>query len=105
MRLRWLERFARPRWRWRFGRPASAAIFGALALASFLEPPFSGLDTLPSIGVESGIIGIALTTFLRNLVVRAPSELSEQACDDRWLDQTSSSAGWRALGAIGASMS
>ena len=97
-RLRWLERFARPRWRWLFGRAVSAAIFGAFTLAftlaAFLAPPFSGLDTLPSLGVVllalsvliedvvlaaagvvCGIVGIALTTILGNLVVRAAGEL------------------------------
>ena len=76
----------------------SAAIFGALTLAftlaAFIAPPFSGLDTLPSLGVVllalsvliedvvlaaagivSGIVGIALSTFLGNLVVRAAGEL------------------------------
>jgi hypothetical protein len=54
-RIRWLERFSRPRGRWLFDRRASGIVFGVLVLVltvtAFVAPPFTGLDTLPSIGV------------------------------------------------------
>src|SRR5882757_8625755 len=54
-RIRSLERFSRPRARWLFGHRLSGSVFGlavlGLALTAFLAPPFSGLDTLPSLGV------------------------------------------------------
>jgi hypothetical protein len=64
-RIRWLERFSRPRAPWLFGHPLSTAVFGVtvfvLALTAFLAPPFSGLDTLPSIGVVVLALGVLLT--------------------------------------------
>lgn len=61
-RIRWVERFARPRlgplldlrvFRRLFG----AVVFG-LSLAAFLAPPFSGLDTLPALGVVVLSVGV-----------------------------------------------
>jgi hypothetical protein len=53
--VRFLERFSRPRLRFLFDHRASNAVFGLLVLAgclgAFLAPPFTGLDTLPSLGV------------------------------------------------------
>jgi hypothetical protein len=64
-RIRGLERFSRPRGRWLFGHRLSGSVFGAvtlgLALTAFLAPPFSGLDTLPSIGVVVLALGYLLT--------------------------------------------
>jgi hypothetical protein len=64
-RIRSLERFSRPRARWLFGHRLSGSVFGALviglALTAFLAPPFSGLDTLPSIGVVVLALGYLLT--------------------------------------------
>jgi hypothetical protein len=64
-RIRWLERFSRPRGQWLFGHRLSGIVFGfavlALALTAFLAPPFSGLDTLPSIGVVVLALGVLLT--------------------------------------------
>jgi hypothetical protein len=64
-RIRWLERFSRPRASWLFGHRLSTAVFGVavfgLALTAFLAPPFSGLDTLPSIGVVVLALGVLLT--------------------------------------------
>lgn len=63
-RIRWLERFSRPRGRWLFCQPFSGIVFGvavfALTLTAFLAPPFSGLDTLPSIGVVMLALGVLL---------------------------------------------
>jgi len=71
-RIRALERFSRPRGRWLFGHRLSASVFGALVLAlaltAFLAPPFSGLDTLPSIGVVVLALGYLLTDVLLSAV-------------------------------------
>ncbi|MEA2141353.1 MAG: hypothetical protein QOC91_1452 [Solirubrobacteraceae bacterium] len=93
-RIRWLERFSRPRARWLFGHRLSGSVFGVavlgLALTAFLAPPFSGLDTLPSLGVVVlalgylladivlacvgaviGLLGVASVIFLGNIAVKA----------------------------------
>jgi hypothetical protein len=63
-RIRWLERFSRPRGQRLLSSRLGAAVFGvavfALALTAFLAPPFSGLDTLPSIGVVMLALGVLL---------------------------------------------
>jgi hypothetical protein len=50
-----LERHSRPRLAFLFGHRASGVVYGSLvfggAVAAFVAPPFSGLDTLPSLGV------------------------------------------------------
>lgn len=92
-RIRWLERFSRPRARILFGHRLSGVAFGfavlGLALTAFLAPPFSGLDTLPSLGVVVlalgylltdvllaavgafiGLLGVASVIFLGNVAVR-----------------------------------
>jgi hypothetical protein len=67
-RIRWLERFSRPRGRWLFGHRLSGSVFGlivlALALTAFLAPPFSGLDTLPSLGVVVLALGYLMADVL-----------------------------------------
>lgn len=64
-RIRALERFSRPRGRLLFGHRLSGSVFGlavlGLALTAFLAPPFSGLDTLPSIGVVVLALGYLMT--------------------------------------------
>lgn len=65
MRLvRRLERSSRPRLVFLFGHRASNAVFGMLVIAgtlgAFLAPPFSGLDTLPSLGVVILSLGVIL---------------------------------------------
>jgi hypothetical protein len=93
-RIRSLERFSRPRARWLFGHRLSGSVFGlvvlGLTLAAFLAPPFSGLDTLPSIGVVVlalgylladillagvgvviGLLGVASVIFLGSIAVKA----------------------------------
>lgn len=61
-RIRWFERFARPRLsavlRNRVAGVAFGAIVLALSVAAFLAPPFSGLDTLPALGVVVLSLGI-----------------------------------------------
>ncbi|HKR98239.1 MAG TPA: exopolysaccharide biosynthesis protein [Candidatus Dormibacteraeota bacterium] len=62
--IRWLERFSRPRASYLFGHRLSNLVFGVLVLAgsvaAFLAPPFTGLDTLPSLGVVLLSIGVLL---------------------------------------------
>lgn len=64
-RIRWLERFSRPRAAWLFGHLVSRMVFGAVVLlftlTAFFAPPFSGLDTLPSLGVVVLAVGVLLT--------------------------------------------
>ena len=63
-RIRWLERFSRPRGRRLLAGRLSGIVFGlvvfALTLTAFLAPPFSGLDTLPSIGVVLLGLGVLM---------------------------------------------
>jgi hypothetical protein len=66
--LRWvraLERVSRPRGRRLFGHRLSGSLFGlavlGLTLSAFLAPPFSGLDTLPSLGVVVLALGFLMT--------------------------------------------
>jgi hypothetical protein len=62
--IRWLERYSKPRMRFLFGHRASNVVFGLLVIAgtagAFFAPPFSGLDTLPSLGVVLLSIGVLL---------------------------------------------
>jgi hypothetical protein len=71
-RIRQLERISRPRGRWLFGHRLSGMVFGLVVLAltatAFLAPPFSGLDTLPSIGVVLLAVGVLLTDYVLALV-------------------------------------
>jgi hypothetical protein len=65
MRLtRRLERISRPRLRRLFGSRFSNRVFGLLVLggsaAAFFAPPFSGLDTLPALGVVILSLGVLL---------------------------------------------
>lgn len=65
--IRWIERFSRPRLRFLFDHRASNVIFGLLALAgslaAFLAPPFTGLDTLPALGVVLLSLGVLIEDF------------------------------------------
>jgi hypothetical protein len=62
--IRRLERFSRPRFRFVFNHRLTDAVFGILVIAgslgAFLAPPFSGLDTLPSLGVVLLSLGVLL---------------------------------------------
>jgi hypothetical protein len=90
--IRRIERFSRPRWRWVFRLPLIRRVFGLLVLgftiAAFFAPPFSGLDTLPALGVlvlsigflaedvilaaaglTIGVVGVSVAIFLGDLVI------------------------------------
>jgi hypothetical protein len=63
-RIRGLERFARPRWGTVLDLRTARRLFGVivlgLSLAAFIAPPFSGLDTLPALGVVVLSVGVLL---------------------------------------------
>jgi hypothetical protein len=65
--IRWLERYSRPRLRRLFDHRLSNAAFGLLILllsiGAFLAPPFSGLDTLPSLGAVLVSLAVLLEDF------------------------------------------
>jgi hypothetical protein len=67
-RIRWFERFSRPGASRLFEHGVTRSVFGALvvgfALSAFLAPPFSGLDTLPSLGVVVVGLGVLLRDLL-----------------------------------------
>jgi hypothetical protein len=66
--IRRLERFSRPRLGFVFGHRLSEVVFGLLVIggsvAAFLAPPFSGLDTLPALGVVLIALGVLLEDVL-----------------------------------------
>ena len=66
--IRRLERLSRPRLRFIFGHRASNIIFGLLVIVgsagAFLAPPFTGLDTLPALGVVLLSLGVLLEDVL-----------------------------------------
>ena len=66
-RLRWVERFSRPRLRYLTRARPARALFGALVLGfsatAFVAPPFSGLDTLPALGVVVMSLGVLVADF------------------------------------------
>jgi hypothetical protein len=66
--IRRLERLARPRLRFLFNHRLSNIVFGLLVVggsaAAFFAPPFTGLDTLPSLGVVLLSLGVLLEDFL-----------------------------------------
>ena len=66
--IRRLERFSRPRLRWLFEHRLSNIVFGVLVIAgcagAFFAPPFTGLDTLPALGVVLISLGVLLEDFL-----------------------------------------
>jgi hypothetical protein len=65
--IRRLERISRPRLRFLFDHRLSNVVFGLLVLGgcvgAFLAPPFTGLDTLPALGVVLLSLGVLLEDF------------------------------------------
>jgi hypothetical protein len=66
-RIRWFERFSHPHLRFLFGHRLTGVVVGilvlALTLAAFVAPPFSGLDTLPSLGIVLLAFGVLFENF------------------------------------------
>ena len=62
--IRWLERHSRPRLGFLLTHRLSGVFFGVivflLTLTAFVAPPFTGLDTLPSLGVVLLGLGVLL---------------------------------------------
>jgi hypothetical protein len=76
--IRRLERISRPRLALLFGHRLSNAVFGLVvtigAVTAFVAPPFTGLDTLPALGVVLVSLGVLLedaAAVLAGLVVEA----------------------------------
>jgi hypothetical protein len=66
--IRRLERLSRPRLRFLFDHRLSNIVFGMLvvggSVGAFLAPPFTGLDTLPALGVVLLSLGVLLEDFV-----------------------------------------
>jgi hypothetical protein len=96
--IRRLERFSRPRLRSLFHHRLSNSVFGVLVVggcvAAFVAPPFTGLDTLPSLAVvllslavlledillaivalAIGVVGVLLTAVLGSAAIKAIGSL------------------------------
>jgi hypothetical protein len=62
--IRFLERFSRPRLAFLFDHRLSNSLFGLVVIVftagAFFAPPFSGLDTLPALGVVLISLGVLL---------------------------------------------
>ena len=76
--IRRVERFSRPRLTFLFGHRLSNFVFGLVvaagSIAAFVAPPFTGLDTLPALGVVLISLGVLLEDFyvvIAGLVVLA----------------------------------
>lgn len=73
--IRRLERISRPRLSGLIGRRASLSVFGlviiALTVATFLAPPFSGLDTFPALGA----VVLSLGVLMEDIVIVAGGAL------------------------------
>jgi hypothetical protein len=67
--IRRLERVSRPRLRFLFDNRLSNIVFGTLVVggsaAAFFAPPFTGLDTLPALGV----VLLSLAVLLEDIVI------------------------------------
>jgi hypothetical protein len=65
--IRRVERFSKPRLRFLFGHRLTNLVFGLIVVAgtlgAFLAPPFTGLDTLPALGVVLVSLGVLLEDF------------------------------------------
>jgi hypothetical protein len=65
--IRRLERISKPRLRFLFDHRLSNVVFGLLVIGgtagAFFAPPFSGLDTLPGLGVVLLSLGVLLEDF------------------------------------------
>lgn len=70
--IRRLERVSKPRLRFLFEHRLSSVVFGLLVIggsvAAFLAPPFTGLDTLPALGVVLLSLAVLLEDILLALV-------------------------------------
>jgi hypothetical protein len=69
--VRRLERFSKPRFRFLFNHQVSNSVFGLLVVGgtvgAFVAPPFTGLDTLPALGV----VLLSLAVLLEDIILAA----------------------------------
>ena len=82
--IRRLERFSKPRFRFLFEHRLTNIVFGLLVIGgsagAFFAPPFTGLDTLPALGVVLLSLGVLLEDVIvvaLGLVVGAAGVLLE----------------------------
>lgn len=70
--IRRMERFSKPRFRFLFGSRVSNAVYALIVIgltaAAFVAPPFSGLDTLPALGVVILSLGVLLEDVILAIV-------------------------------------
>jgi hypothetical protein len=70
--IRRLEKISKPRLSFLFNHRLSNIVFGVLVIggciAAFFAPPFSGLDTLPSLGVVLLSLAVLLEDILMAIV-------------------------------------
>ena len=70
--IQWFEKYSRQRLGWILNNPLSLSLLGIVVLtytvAAFSAPPFSGLDTLPALGVVIISLGLILEDFIVTLV-------------------------------------
>jgi hypothetical protein len=68
-RIKWFEKFSKRRFTWVFDRRVGLRLIGlviaAFAIGAGFSPPFSGLDTIPSLGA----VIVALAIILEDAVV------------------------------------
>ena len=73
--IRRLEKISRPRLRFLFNHRLSNIVFGLLviggSIAAFFAPPFTGLDTLPALGVVLLSLAVLLEDILLAIVAFA----------------------------------
>lgn len=69
--IEWFERWSRRRGSWLLARRPMRSLLGLIILiftvAAFVAPPFTGLDTLPSLGV----VIVSLAIILEDIIVLA----------------------------------
>ena len=94
--IRRLERFSRPRLPFLFDHRLSSISFGAFVVVgsagAFLAPPFTGLDTLPALGVVVLSLGVLLEDIalvLLGLIVGATGIALEIVLASVLIDQIS----------------
>ena len=70
--IQWFEKYSRQRLGWILNNALSLSLLGIVVLtytvAAFSAPPFSGLDTLPALGVVIISLGLILEDFIVTLV-------------------------------------
>ena len=70
--IRWFEKFSRPRLSNLLNKEVTIRLIGLVflifSLFSFLAPPFSGLDTLPSLGIVILALALIFEDFIMSVI-------------------------------------